>query len=116
MQVAAGCLYASYCFESPVCASLKDYRRHECAASKERILDLNKILEELKTERTRLDRAIAALEEPASPRMVAKKASAAAQQPAASNGNKGGGMTRESRKRLSLAMKKSWAERRKQSS
>jgi hypothetical protein len=79
-------------------------------------LDLNKIVEELKTERTRLDRAIAALEEPASPRVVAKKASVAAQQPAAFNANKRGGMTPEGRKRLSLAMKKRWAERRKKSS
>jgi hypothetical protein len=79
-------------------------------------LDLNKIVEELKTERTRLDRAIAALQEPASPRVVAKKASVVAQQAAATNGNRRGGLSPEGRKRLSLAMKKSWAERRKQSS
>jgi len=86
------------------------------ARSKERSLDLNKIVKELKTEKTRLDRAIAALEEPASPRVVARKARVAIQQPAATNGDKRGGMTAEGRKRLSLAMKKSWAERRKKSS
>jgi hypothetical protein len=78
-------------------------------------LSLDSILEELKQEKGRLDRAIAALEESDSPR-VGKNKSAAAQQPAASKRKKRGGMTPEGRKRLSLAMKRRWAERRKKSS
>jgi hypothetical protein len=72
-------------------------------------------VEELKNERGRLDQAIAALEESASPR-VAKKTLVAARQPAASKRKKRGGITPEGRKRLSLAMKRRWAERRRKSS
>ena len=79
-------------------------------------MDLNRIVEDLKNERGRLDRAIAALEESTSPRIVVKKTSVAARQPAAAKGNKLGGITPEGRKRLSQAMKKRWAERRKKSS
>jgi hypothetical protein len=79
-------------------------------------LDLNRIVQDLKEERGRLDRAIAALEESASPRIVAKKTSVAAQQPAASNGKTRGGITPEGRKRLSLAMKRRWADRKKKGS
>jgi hypothetical protein len=83
------------------------------AESKERILDTDRIVEELKQEKARLDRAIAALEEPASPKVVARKARVTAHQPLAAQETKRGGMTPEGRKRLSLAMKKRWAERRK---
>jgi hypothetical protein len=76
-------------------------------------LDLNRIVEDLKQEKGRLERAIAALEESASPRIVVKKPSVVAQQPAASNGKKRGAITPEGRKQLSLAMKKRWAERKK---
>jgi hypothetical protein len=76
-------------------------------------LDLNRIVEDLKAERGRLDRAIAALEESASPRIRAKKTGVATQQPIASKGKKRGGITPEGRKRLALAMKRRWAERRK---
>jgi hypothetical protein len=86
------------------------------AESKERILDTDRIVEELKQERTRLDRAIAALDGPASPKVVARKARVTPQQPAAPQETKRGGMTPEGRKRLSLAMKKRWAERRKKGS
>jgi hypothetical protein len=55
----------------------------QAAQSKEQILDLNRTVEDLKKERVRLDRAIAALEESPSPRIVVKKTSVAAQQPAA---------------------------------
>jgi hypothetical protein len=79
-------------------------------------LNLNRIVEDLKKEKGRLERAIAALEESASPRIVVKKPSVTAQQPATSNGNKLGGITQEGRKRLSLAMKKRWAERKKKGS
>jgi hypothetical protein len=79
-------------------------------------LDLTRIVEDLEKERGRLDRAIAALEESTSPRIVVKKTRVAAQQPAAAKGNKLGGITPEGRKRLSLAMKKRWAERKKKGS
>ena len=87
------------------------------AESKERILDTDRIVEELKQEKARLvDRAIAALEGPASPKVVARKARVTAQQPLAAQETKRGGITPEGRKRLSLAMKKRWAERRKKGS
>lgn len=83
-------------------------------------MDANSILEELKQQRARLDRAIAALDESPTRRVsvprkvVARKAvAAAAPATAAAKGKKRGGMTPEGRKRLSLAMKKRWAERRK---
>jgi hypothetical protein len=79
-------------------------------------LDLNRIVEDLKKEKGRLERAIAALEESASPGIVVKNPSVAVQQPAASNGNQRGAITPEGRKRLSLAMKKRWAERKKKGS
>ena len=78
-------------------------------------MDLDSIVQELTKERGRLDRAIAALEQSASPR-ARKKTNAAAQQPAASKRNKRGGITPEGRRRLSLAMKRRWAERRKKGS
>jgi hypothetical protein len=78
-------------------------------------LDLERIVEELKKERGRLDRAIAALEESAST-WIARKTRVAARQPAAVRRKKRGGITPEGRKRLSLAMKRRWAERRKKGS
>ncbi len=85
-------------------------------------MDANSILEELKQQKARLDRAIAVLDEAPMRRvsvarkMVARKAVVAvAPAPAAAKGKKRGGMTPEGRKRLSLAMKKRWAERRKKS-
>jgi hypothetical protein len=85
-------------------------------------MSVDRIVEELKQERARLERAIAALAEPSSPKGVARKArgatqqSAATQQRVAPQTTMRGGMTPEGRKRLSLAMKKRWAERRKKSS
>jgi hypothetical protein len=76
-------------------------------------LDTDRIVEELKQERTRLDRAVAALSGPVSPRAVARKAPVIVQQPVAPKETKRGGINPEGRKRLSLAMKKRWAERRK---
>jgi len=49
-------------------------------------------------------------------RMVAKNTSVAAPNPIASKGNRSGGITPEGRRRLSLAMKKRWAERRRKAS
>jgi hypothetical protein len=75
-------------------------------------LELNKIVAELKTERGRLDRAIAALEGAAAGRaMPAMKKSVAAAP--ARGPKKRGGLTAAGRKRLSEAMKKRWAERKK---
>jgi hypothetical protein len=81
-------------------------------------LDRDRIVEELKSERARLDRAIAALQGPASSKIVKKtrKAAMATQQPVAPGAKKRGGLTAEGRKRLSLAMKKRWADRKKKGS
>jgi hypothetical protein len=85
-------------------------------------LDTDKILEELKQEKARLDRAIAALDGPASSSKVIRKSRIATQQPKAAQQpveakeTKRGGMTPEGRRRLSLALKKRWAERRKKGS
>lgn len=79
-------------------------------------MDLDKIVEELKKERARLDRAIVALEGSASPRSIAKRTAAVVQRPRESRVKRQGGITPQGRKRLSLAMKKRWAERRKKDS
>jgi hypothetical protein len=79
-------------------------------------LDLDRVVKELKQERARLDRAIAALDESVSPTVSARKTRVVLQHPAAIKKTKRGGMTPEGRKRLSLAMKKRWAERRKNAS
>jgi hypothetical protein len=75
-------------------------------------LNAERILSELKLERDRLGRAIEALEgSVGARRSAAPKATAAA--PAAGPGRKRGRLTAAGRKRLSEAMKKRWAERRK---
>jgi hypothetical protein len=74
-------------------------------------LDIQSIVKELKRERDRLDRAIAALDgtelplEPQGPRPVAHVRGVPAK--------RGDRLTPEGRKRLSEALKKRWAERRK---
>ncbi len=78
-------------------------------------MDLQKIVADLKKERDRLIRAIAALVGSASQR-GAKKERARAPQRAGVKKKKRGGLTPEGRRRLSLAMKKRWAERRKKGS
>lgn len=71
-------------------------------------MDLEKILGDLKRERDRLDRAIAALSGDAAPkRAYAKRATPVKRR---------GGITPEGRRRLSLAMKRRWGERRKKGS
>jgi hypothetical protein len=72
-------------------------------------LDLEKIVTDLKRERDRLSRVIAAMEGSNAPRTTKKMSRVTA----ASNGRKRGGITPEGRRRLSLAMKKRWAERKK---
>ena len=78
-------------------------------------MDLDKIVEELKNERARIDRAIAALEGSVSP-AIAKMTKALTERPSKLRVNKRGGITPQGRRRLSLAMKKRWAERRKKDS
>jgi len=72
-------------------------------------MDIQKIVAELKQERERLNRAIAALEgiNPSS------SAVAIAAAPARKARRRRGGLTAEGRKRLSELMRKRWAERRK---
>jgi hypothetical protein len=82
-------------------------------------LDIQQIISDLKNERERLDRAIAALEETDSQpsasrnRTLTKPRVSADTQLAAANKKTRGDITDERRKRLSESMKKSWAERRK---
>ncbi len=76
-------------------------------------MDTRKVVEELKQERVRLERAIAALEGPVSPKTVVRKEWVSTPRPNRYDAQKRGGMTPEGRKRLSIAMKKRWAERRK---
>ena len=75
-------------------------------------MELNKIVAELKTEKDRLDRAIAALESSDGRRRkaVAKKA---APSPVVRATKKRGGISAAGRKRLSDAMKKRWIDRKK---
>jgi hypothetical protein len=80
-------------------------------------MDVQEILAELKTERERLDQAIATLEdlgagqETAASRTPIKTATVGNMRQAGKRTR--GGMTEEGRKRLSEAMKKRWAARRK---
>ena len=79
-----------------------------------KFLDLQRIVTDLKHERDRLNRAIAALEEtdfsPTTTKMAAVAASSA------SSEHRGGGLTPAGRKRLSEVMKQRWAERKKKRS
>jgi hypothetical protein len=69
-------------------------------------------LSDLKLERDRLSQVIAELEGTSSPR-TAKKISVAILRAPVPQAKKRGSLTPEGRRRLSLAMKKRWAERRK---
>jgi hypothetical protein len=73
-------------------------------------LDTQAIVKELKRERARLDKAIAALEETDSP---APRTSSPSVTPSAKPPKRADRLTPEGRKRLSEAMKKRWAEKRK---
>jgi hypothetical protein len=77
-------------------------------------VDLESIIAELTKERDRIGRAIAALEGADSSSPMTK--SVAAVQPLAPNQRKRGRLTPAGRKRLSEAMKKRWAARRKRTS
>ena len=74
-------------------------------------MDIQAIVKELKRERDRLNRAIAALEEtelPPAPYKASTVANVSAPPP-----KRGSRLTPEGRKRLSDAMKKRWAEKKK---
>ena len=75
-------------------------------------MDLDKLVAELKDEADKLGRAIAALVGSALSG-GGKKARAGRPKGTTSKKRKRGGLTPEGRKRLSIAMKKRWAERRK---
>jgi len=81
--------------------------------NKEPILDLERIVTDLKQERDRLGRAIAELERTNSPPPLRKTSVATPRPPSMTGDKRGKGLTPEGRRRLSLAMKKRWAERRK---
>ena len=78
-------------------------------------MDLERIVADLKQERDRLSRAIVELEGTNSPR-TAKTTSIAIPRSPVLKANKRGALTPEGRRRLSLAMKKRWAERKKKTS
>jgi hypothetical protein len=80
-----------------------------------RVLDLERIIADLKQERDRLSRAIGELEGTNSSR-TARTTGVAVPRPPVSKAKKRGGLTPEGRRRLSLAMKKRWAERKKKAS
>lgn len=85
-------------------------KRHS-AIRKERTVDIETILSELREERDRINAAIVALQVGAvSP--AEKRGGGSAK----GSGRRRGGITPEGRRRLSLAMKKRWAERRKKRS
>jgi hypothetical protein len=75
-------------------------------------LDLDRIVSELKSERDRISRAISLLENE-STKIVRKTA---APNKMAASKKRSGGLTPAGRKRLSEAMKKRWAERKKKGS
>jgi len=74
-------------------------------------VDLDRIITDLKRERNRLDRAIMALDEP-EPTPAVAPMRVAAPVLTAPAGKGQGHMTSATRKRLSVSLKKYWAERR----
>jgi hypothetical protein len=74
-------------------------------------VSIESILQELKKERNQLDRAIAALEGVNASSLRIGKPGSSAQ--SSDKEKRGGGISAAGRKRLSEAMKKRWAERRK---
>ena len=75
-------------------------------------MDLGSVVAELRDEAERISRAIAALTGIGSPKAGRKRGSAAVTR-ATSKKRKRGAMTPAGRKRLSMLMKKRWAERKK---
>jgi hypothetical protein len=90
----------------------------EIVEKKELTLDIQKIVVDLKSEKDRLDRAIAVLEATDSGWVASKSPTVAnprisVDTRSASASKAGRALTEEGRKRLSESMKKRWAERRK---
>ena len=79
-------------------------------------MDLDKLLADLTKERDRLGRAIAALVGSVMPGGRKKRLGRPKGSTTKTKKRKRGGLTPEGRKRLSIAMKKRWAERKKSSS
>jgi hypothetical protein len=75
-------------------------------------LDIEKIVAELKLERDKISRAIEALDGASTTRTTSKAIASLLSIPAVETGKRKV-HTAESRKRLSIAMKKRWAERKK---
>ena len=76
-------------------------------------MDTQKIVSELKAERNRLDRAIAALDGASTGRTIPAKTEPSSKGASSSRKHH---LTAAGRKRLSILMKKRWAEKRKKSS
>ncbi|MGC1398542.1 hypothetical protein [Candidatus Binatus sp.] len=89
---------------------------HRACAPKEQTLDLEKLVADLAKERDRLGRAITALMGSAGKALSGggKKKRVGRPKGSTTKKRKRGGLTPAGRKRLSIAMKKRWAERRKQ--
>lgn len=79
-------------------------------------MDLDKLVADLTKERDRLGRAIEALVGSVMPGRGQKRLGRPKGSTTKPKGRKRGGLTPEGRKRLSIAMKKRWAERKKKSS
>ena len=80
-------------------------------------MDIQKIVSELEREKERIGRAIAALVESASLSLTTRKSSGAGKTAApGKKKRRRGGLTPAGRRRLSEAMKKRWADRRKKRS
>ena len=95
------------------CASLPYPFQTNSQCSKEAFLDLQTIVAELKRERDRLSKAIAALEGTDMRRTSLRSAAVVSSRAPRKRKRR---LTPEGRKRLSEMMKKRWAERRKQAS
>lgn len=76
-------------------------------------MEIDKIVADLKKERDRLVRAIAALAGAASTATVKRRGRKPGPKATAPKGRRRGGISKEGRKRLSELMKKRWADRRK---
>ena len=79
-------------------------------------MDIEKIVSELERERERIGRAIAALVGSASSILTTRKRRVAGKTAAPATGKRRGGITPAGRRRLSEAMKKRWAERKRKKS
>ena len=80
-------------------------------------MDIQKIVSELEREKDRISRAIAALVESASSSFTKRRSGGAGKAAAPGKGTRRrGGITPAGRRRLSEAMKKRWAERKRKKS